>query len=250
MNTCINENNRNSNRFLAFFDDESKGNVTWWNRNYFYAGTILVVLINILIFAFVKEKPWDIVGVNNYGAHWGDVFYFDTTICGFLSCFFHSNWQHVLLNMLCFFIAGLYLERKKGTLGLILFVIFTAYITAVAIQGNDLSVYSVGFSGANYFIYATIITDYIFSFQKHKKNKINIVLGGIELALIYLAMCFKGGTTSVSFAVYPYDLMHNMAHYTSFLAGIIVSLFVEITRFLTRKSILDTLDQKGEPKAD
>lgn len=239
MDSCVNENNMNSNKFLAFFDDESKGKITWWNRNYFYAGTILVVLINILIFAFVKERPWQIIEIDNYVAHWGDVFYFDTTICGFLSAFFHSTWQHVLLNMLCFFVAGLYLERKKGTLGLILFIAFSAYIAEVAIQGNDLSVHSVGFSGVNYFIYATIIIDYIFSFQKHRKNKMNTILGSVEIALIYVAMCFSGGSTSVSFAVYPYDLLHNMGHYTSFLAGIIVGLFVEITKFLTRKSIMD-----------
>ncbi len=199
---------------------------------------ILIVLINILIFAFVTKKPWDIAKVED--AYWGheSIFHFNETFSSFLSSFFHSNWQHVLLNMLCFFVAGIYLERKKGTIGTVLFVLFAAYVSAIAEGANILSVYHVGFSCVNYFIYATIVLDYLFSFQKHRKNKINIILGSIVVALIYLAMCFNGGTTAFSFSIIPYDLMHNSGHYTGFLAGIIVGIFTEIVRFTSRKNIL------------
>ena len=219
------------NWFLAFFDDKSKTNLKWWNRNYFYAGTILIVVINILIFAFVNKNPWDIVGYKPNEGSWTSVFYLTPTLSLFLSSLFHSNWQHVLLNMLCFFVAGIYLERKFGTFGLLGFVLFAAYISAIAIGANDLSVYSVGYSGVNYFIYSTIILDYFFSFQKHRRNKTNTVLGAIVVALIYLAMCFSGGTEKFSFAFWPYDLAHNMAHYTSFIAGGVLALFVEAVRF-------------------
>ena len=219
------------NWFLAFFDDKSKTNLKWWNRNYFYAGTILIVVINILIFAFVNKNPWDIVGYKPNEGSWTSVFYLKPTLSLFLSSLFHSNWQHVLLNMLCFFVAGIYLERKFGTFGLLGFVLFAAYISAIAIGANDLSVYSVGYSGVNYFIYSTIILDYFFSFQKHRRNKTNTVLGAIVVALIYLAMCFSGGTEKFSFAFWPYDLAHNMAHYTSFIAGGVLALFVEAVRF-------------------
>ncbi len=239
MDECVNKKSTIFNTFLALFDDKSKGDVKWWNRNYFYVGTVLIVILNILIFAFVKESPWEIVPIEKKYGMWTSPLYFDPTICGFLSAFFHLNWQHVLLNMLCFFVAGLYLERKMGTFGIILFVIFGAYIAEVAVQGNNLSVYSVGFSGVNYFIYATIIIDYIFSYQKYRRNKTNVILGSIEIALIYFAMCFNGGTESVSFKIYPYDLIHNMGHYASFLVGLVLGLFAEAIRFVTRKSILD-----------
>jgi len=219
---------------MKFVDDKSK-NLHWWNRNYLFLGTILIVAINILIFAFVNKNPWDIVGIKNNESYWSDIFYFKTTFSLFLSSFFHSNWQHVLLNMLCFFVAGIYLERKQGTFGIILYVLFSAYISAIAIGANSLSIYSVGFSGVNYFIYAIIIIDFLFSFQKHRRNKANIILGSFVVALIYLAMCFNGGTTEFSFSVLPYDLMHNMAHYTSFLAGIIIGLFTETIKLTSSK---------------
>jgi len=177
--------------------------------------------------------------VGDSPAAWGgeSIFHFNVTLSDFLSSFFHANWQHVLLNMLCFFVAGIYLERKLGTLGLLLFIPFAAYVSSIAWGANALSLYAVGFSGVNYFIYATIILDYIFSFQKYRRNKTNIVLGAIVVALIYLAMCFNGGTTTFSFSIVPYDLMHNSGHYTGFLAGIIIGMFTEIIKFTSRKSI-------------
>ena len=54
------------------------------------------------------------------------------------------------------------------------------------------------------------------------------VLGGIVIALIYFAMCFSGGTSTVSFAPYPYDLLHNLGHGTGFFTGTIVALLVQI----------------------
>ena len=63
----------------------------------------------------------------------------------------------------------------------------------------------------------------------------NTIVGAIILALIYLAMCFNGGVASFSFEWYPYDLMHNMGHYSSFLIGFVLALIVQITRDLALK---------------
>lgn len=228
------------NEFLSFFDDKSKGKVNWRNRNYFYAGTILVVIINIFIFACVAKEPWDIANVGDSPTAWGEenILHFNITLSDFLSSFFHVNWQHVLLNMFCFLVAGIYLERKQGTVGLFLFVLFASYVSSIAWGANALSMYGVGFSGVNYFIYATIILDYIFSFQTYRKNETNIVLGAIVVALIYIAMCFNGGTATFSFSIIPYDLIHNSAHYTGFLAGLIIGIFTEVIKFTSRESVL------------
>jgi len=229
---------KKNNWVLSFFNDKSKTNLKWWNRNYFYAGTILIVIINILIFAFVKKEPWEILGYKEGEGAWTSIFYLKPTLSMFLSSFFHSNWQHVLFNMLCFFVAGIYLERKMGTFGLLGFVLFASYISALAIGANALNIYSVGYSGVNYFIYSTIIIDYILSFQKQRRNKTNIILGAILVCLIYLAMCFSGGTSKISFSFAPYDLIHNMGHYTSFVAGLIVGLFGETIKFSLKKCVL------------
>lgn len=216
---------------MKFFDDKSKA-VKWWNRNYFYAGTIIVILVNILLFAFGGNDWKSIATPDDNGFHWGEGFYFIPTIRSFFNCFSHFNWQHVLLNMLCFLGAGLYLERKLGTFGILGFVVLGAYLAGIATTANDLTVWYSGFSGVNYLTYSYIIIDYIFSFQKRKKNKTNIILGGIIIALIYLAMCYTGGTSSFTFTWYPWDLLHNLAHGSGFVAGIALCLTVQLTEMI------------------
>lgn len=136
--------------------------------------------------------------------------------------------------MLCFFIAGLYLERKTGSLGLWGLVLSIAILqgcVCTAAYG-----YFRGFSGANYALYAYIVIDYLFSLGNARRNKTDLIFGGVVLALIYFAMCFNGGTSEVSFAVYPYDLLHNLGHGTGFFCGAIVALLVQLPMAAARRS--------------
>lgn len=219
---------------MKFFDDKSK-NLKWWNKNYFYIGTIAIVLLNILLYAFGgydwEERIYPVDG----GHHWGDVFYFRPTIRTFLNAFSHSTWQHVLLNMLCFAVVGLYLERKKGTLGIFLYVLIGAYFSGIAVVANDMAINFHGSSGVNYFLYAILIVDYFFSLRKETKNKTNIILGAVILAFTYLAMCFDDRTSSFSFRWYPYKLMTNLGHYSSFVVGLVLGLIIQTTRALAAK---------------
>lgn len=100
------------------------------------------------------------------------------------------------------------------------------------ISSNNLSTGGIGFSGVNYGLYAILIIDYAFSFRKDKqrKNKLNLILGATILALIYLAMCYNGGTDSFGFEWYPYDFFNNMAHYSGFLAGLVLALAFNISK--------------------
>ena len=69
-----------------------------------------------------------------------------------------------------------------------------------------------------------------------RRNKTDLIFGGVVLALIYFAMCFNGGTSEVSFAVYPYDLLHNLGHGTGFFCGAIVALLIQIPMAAARRS--------------
>lgn len=92
-----------------------------------------------------------------------------------------------------------------------------------------------GFSGVNYALYAFVIIDYIFYIFKKDKGKANVIYGAIVIGLIYLAMCYNGGTTGFGFNWYPYDLINNMGHYTGFLAGLIISLVINICKLQSKK---------------
>lgn len=216
------------------FIDSPKKQLAWYSRNYFYIATVAVVVTNIALYACLGNSWTSAFG--NGSVRWERSFDFQRIWRCFLNNFSHGTWQHALLNMLCFFIAGLYLERKTGSLGLSGLVLSLAVLQGCvcAAAKGDLGFY--GFSGVNYALYAYIAIDYLFSFTKLRRNKTDLIFGGIVLALIYLAMCFSGGTATVSFKPYPYDLLHNLGHGTGFFCGAIVALLVQLPMAAARRS--------------
>lgn len=216
------------------FIDSPKKRLAWYSRNYFYIATVAVVVTNIALYACLGNSWTSAFG--NGSVRWERSFDFQRIWRCFLNNFSHGTWQHALLNMLRFFIAGLYLERKTGSLGLSGLVLSLAVLQGCvcAAAKGDLGFY--GFSGVNYALYAYIAIDYLFSFTKSRRNKTDLIFGGIVLALIYLAMCFSGGTATVSFKPYPYDLLHNLGHGTGFFCGAIVALLVQLPMAAARRS--------------
>ena len=208
--------------------DEKNKKLTWWNRNYYFVTTVVITLLNIILFAACK-KPW-IAEKPNWGS-----FSVVNLVQALINTYWHTNWQHVLLNMLCFFIAGLYLERKNGSLKFFLFIIVMSLFTAFASCTNDISLYWTGFSGMNYGLYGYILIEYPFMFiQKKNRYLFNIISGVVIVGLIYFAMCFNGGTSKISFEWYPYDLLHNLGHASGFVVGLIFGLYEQICTLISK----------------
>ena len=211
-------------------DDKSK-ELTRLNRNYFFVVTVFIVLLNIIVYGthgsdtgrfYIYPANWNKSSVNNL-------------FQALVNSYTHFNWQHTLLNMLCFFIAGMYLERKKGSLPFLLFMVLMSLFTAFACCTNDISVWWKGFSAVNFGLYGYIFVEYIFTLcQKEKRYLFNIVYGGVIVALIYFAMCFCGGTVRVSFKWYPYDLLHNSGHISGMVAGLILGVYEQICAVIAK----------------
>ncbi len=198
--------------------NDARKNTTKRTANYFFVVTIAVVLINVLVFAACGFDTGDIAVLPDWGR-----FSINNLLQTVINTFTHFNWQHTLLNMLCFLIAGMYLERKKGSLPFLLFMVLVVFFTGFASSANDVSLRWHGFSGANYGLYGYIIVEYLFTLlQKRKRDALNFVLGAVVLGLIYFAMCFNGGTSSIGFEWFPYDLLHNLGHASGFFAGIVL----------------------------
>ena len=85
-------------KIIKFVDYKNK-KVSWYNRNFLYLGTVIIISINILFFVLLGNYFTENVG-GQY-VWYGDVD-FSNILRVFLNAFEHSNWQHVLLNMLCF----------------------------------------------------------------------------------------------------------------------------------------------------
>ena len=213
------------NKLDNFLNDNGKSK-TWFSKNYFWIGTFAVVVTCILLFLFGGNR-WNPMTMRTGG--WSDGLNFNGLFYGFFHSFGHANLQHTLLNMLCFLVVGIYLERKTGTIKLLLLVIAFAFLSTGIIAALDGGVGSIGYSGVNFTFYFYIIVDYIALLcMKNKRNKPSIIFGAVIIVLIYLAMCFNGGTSSFGFEWYPYDLMHNKGHTGGAFTGIIVGLIVQL----------------------
>lgn len=212
----------------VILNDRSR-KVTLVNMNWFFVVTLAVVIFNI-----VRHTLPEGADPTNESPEWKS-FSLDNLFIALSRSYMHSNWQHCMLNMLCFFVAGIYLERKKGSLGMLLLVFTMSLFTAFATAANYLSLSPLGFSGVNYGLYGYIIIDYIFVLAcTPRRYAFNVISGAVVLCLIYLAMCFNGGTSTVSFVPYPYDLLHNIAHSSGFVTGIALGVFESALFLLIR----------------
>ncbi|MDE6356816.1 MAG: rhomboid family intramembrane serine protease [Clostridia bacterium] len=224
-------------KFLTAFLNNGRKNLKWHERNLFFAATLLIIILNIVLYAALGGS-WKI-NTQVSSPRWNAFLYFKALIQTFLNAFLHFNWQHTLLNMLCFAVCGIYLERKTGTLNFFLLILGFAFFTSCAVAANNESINFRGFSGVNFALYSYIILDYLFcTIPKNKRTRLNTVYGGVMLALVYLAMCFSGGTSKFTFSWYPYDLFYNLGHYTSFFSGAIITLSLKLVILATEKKLL------------
>lgn len=228
----------------VFLNDQNK-RLTRLNKNYFFAATLLIVFVNFFLFFFPVVYP----SLTDARPEW-NTFSLANLFQALLSAYTHSGSQHCALNMLCFLIAGAYLERKQGSLRFLSFVIVLSFFAEFATSTNYISLKHVGFSSVNYALYGYIIIDYIFVlFHKEKRDVFNVAAGAVILGLIYFAMCFSGGTSQISFAWYPYDLLHNIGHASGFFVGILFGLYESISD-LVRQSAQQTEQKLGQKAAE
>ena len=214
----------------TILNDKSK-NPGFLGMNWFFAATLLVTIFTIICHAVTGGGTWD----GDVRPEWNS-FSWSNLFLAVSRAYIHANWQHCLLNMLCFFIAGIYLERKRGSLGMLLLVAVLSFFSAFATAANYVSLSPRGFSGVNYALYGYIIVDYVFVLLvKERRYKFNVVSGGVILGLIYFAMCFNGGTTSVSFVPYPSDFLHNIGHASGFFVGLLFGTYEMCLSLIIRR---------------
>ena len=205
-----------------------QGKRAWFENNYFWASTLGFVALNFVMFAIVGASNRFNITID-YGWTWDNTLNFNAMLVSFLNTFGHLDLSHILLNMVCFLIVGIYLERKIGSFKFALLILAFAFCTSMAITANNMSASWMGFSGVMYALYAYIIIDYfMLCFSKQKRNKLNLTLGGVLIVAIYIAMCFNSATRSFNF--YPVGLTNNLGHYSAMVAGIILTLVIKIAQ--------------------
>jgi membrane associated rhomboid family serine protease len=203
------------------------------NKNYFFISTIFFIALNITIFAIfgvsLAEKYW--VKVQD----WDSILNFSGLFSAILNNLSHFSWEHVLLNMLTFFIISVYLERKFGSLKHFLIILLSIVMSAAFVSGNHQSLNYAGWSCVNFALMGFFIVSYFFSLNRRERTNENLIYGTITFIAVFVSMwweiwTFVGETASAA------DLIHNMGHYSGFLAGIIIGLTIYLTRLFVYKS--------------
>ncbi len=212
---------------MKFFDDKNK-KLSWWTRNYFFLGTVLFIALNISIFAILGNSWEDAFG--GISGVWGQPFQFGNLIRAIFNTISHSDWEHVLFNMLFFAVTAIYIERKMGTFNFILFILGVMVFDASITTATDMALNWHGWSGVCYATKFYVFIDYIFSFQKQKRNKFNIILGAIICFICYASMSASINDGGLVIYGYPHGLIYNAGHYSAALAGVILGLVVQISQ--------------------
>jgi rhomboid protease GluP len=200
------------------------------NRNFFFAGTVAIIVINILLFAILGDGDNWCYTFYNPNVEW-EGFVPLNLLAALTSSFGHVSWEHVLMNMFAFLAIGLYLERRTGTIKLLalilLFAFFSAGLLAVV---NNRADEGVGYSGVNYALIGYLLLDYFISLPKEikNKNKFQLIFGAIVVVGLTAGTFVNSDAPGIVFAPYPYNLVHNVAHYSGLFAGLLVGIYAAI----------------------
>jgi len=199
------------------------------SKNFFYMGTTVAILINVLLYA-AGGKVWqNFVEVGAIHPGWNSYLYLNPTVRAFLNAFSHLNWVHVAFNMSGLLVCGMYLERKIGSGNLVLMILSLTFFTAiVSVASMFNAVHWIGFSGVLYLLFAYVIIDFLFSFQKNKRNRNDIIIGAAALLFIYINMSFDAR----SFVWYPHALIFHEGHLFGFLAGLALGVAVQVINLM------------------
>ena len=213
---------------MSFFDDKSK-KVTKWNRNYCFLGTILYLAVFWILFALdvnitLKEaKNWSAFNLTNL---W----------ISFARVFLHLSFSHILHNSIMIAVGGMFVERKIGTFKCLLLLLAFSFVGGAMTVAGAWSFSWRGSSIVWFALYGYILVDYLFSFQKDRRNKTNIILGAIVLVVEYIRSGFFDNVDgSIGWGIVPYQLIYNVGHYVGFIVGVIFALTVCLTRLEVSK---------------
>jgi len=214
---------------MKFIDIENK-KVTKLNRNYFWVVSSIYIILNITIFAIVKNNNllWKYIDTK-----WSVFNGFKDLFISIGNLYTHNDWGHVLRNMFAFAISAFYIERKIGSLN------FLGLILSMSILSSPLVSMYVGLKWAGssviYFaVWGYVIIDYLFSLRKNTRSKTNLIIGGIVIFCKYIDICLTNEIIGTNIFI-PIHLIYNAGHYFGFIVGILLSLIIQISSIQARK---------------
>lgn len=206
------------------FINDNKKQLHWYNRNFFWIISIVYIALNIIIFAVVGAKNLLEDLSNSYWWMFDEI---KEWLVAIGNAYSHVDWSHVLYNMLELSVCVLYLERKIGSVNLLMLLLgMTLLVPGVVSMYWGLGWY--GSSVIWFALWGYVIIDFLFSLRKEKRNLANVITGGVVLLLEFILSGFYETTSGIRWVIAPYQLINNAGHLLGFAVGIIMALLVNI----------------------
>lgn len=217
------------------FVDDYKKELKWYNKNYFFLGTILVVGLMFLMYYVIGDMIENLIETNRYFV------YLFAPISA-------QNIQGLVISAVCIFFASLFLEKYWGSIKYFVVLLISLPITSMMVNtiyglykldNPDYALVGLQLSYLAYTLFGFVIVAMIFNLKKYLFDGKHSVLNWILLVLIIAIMCvlFPAEYNNnvlvyimgVKFGVFS-GLLSGVEYIASLIAGAILTLLCEIYR--------------------
>lgn len=229
------------------FVDDYKKELKWYNRNYFFLGTILTVGLMFLIYYVIGDMIENVIETNRYLA------YLFAPISA-------QNIQGLVISAVCILLASLFLEKYWGSIKYFVVVLISLPITSMMVNtiyglykldNPDYALVGLQLSYLAYTLFGFVIVAMIFNLKKYLFDGKHSVLNWILLVLIIAIMCvlfpaeYKNNILvymkGVKFGVFS-GLLSGVEYIASLVAGAILAVLCEIYRLTSGSGNSDSVE--------
>lgn len=200
---------------MKFVDDYNK-ELKWYNRNFVFLGTILMVALILLCEFVVKKDVTKLVSENIF-------------VSTALDPFITGSKQKAVVSAVFMLVAGLYLERYWGTIKyVVVSLVLCPIITMLVLQFGVLYILQnptkeLAFSGLEtsvlpYALFGFVIITTIFHLKKYLFDKTHSIFNWLLLAVIIVTMC----------TIFPAELVEDK--YVEYIKAVKFTTFENLTK--------------------
>lgn len=191
--------------------------LTWYNRNYFYISTLLIIGLLCLSFFVLKDKIEWLVEQSIY---WNM----------FFRAFRHVNLNQLIGCIATFAVVSLFLERHFGSIKYFAFVMLSVIPSSLFTFAFSGCWNWMGFSGVNYFLYAIFLILITFDFKNYFIGKARWWFPLFILVVILFMICGHAELHDKAQLQFDWfkDFVENVGHWASFAAGGVVGLIASM----------------------
>lgn len=223
---------------MKLFDDYQK-DVKWYNRNYFFAGTIALLGVMFLIQYAIKTDINKLISDNIYWSY-------------LLEDLMFISVESLVVSAICIGIVSLFLEKYWGTFKYLVVVLVLLPILSLTVptliatyllKNPDVESFTgVGVSFLTFALYGFAIVTMLFHLKKYILDGKHSIFNWIVLAIIIVTMCtiFPMEIVDNKIADYLKDikftafenLTKNLINWNSLLVGGVLAILCEVFSLL------------------